>query len=348
MTPFDDVIAFAQSHETLWDRDCNGRFGAHLNDPPPWNRLYGPLQSRGPTAGVITQHGKELAVWGEPDRADLTYSVVKTYLAILAGVAHDRGLLPDVDARIGDTLKGIGFDEGNNALITWRQMLQQTNEWGGTLWGIPDMADHYHGATFGPKPTGKRGDERPLELPGTFWEYNDVRVNQFAYALLNLFRKPLPEVFQEAVMTPVGASTDWQWRGYDSSWVEIDGRKVQSVTGGSHWGGGMAISARDQIKIGQMLLADGVANGKQVLSKEWIRAMRVPCDLNVCYGYFTWLNTDALMFPGASASSYFGIGGGGNFMWQDPERDMVTVIRWLDTPYANALFAKISAAVDKA
>ena len=346
MTTLMDVIAFAESHESKWDRDVNGRFGAHINETPPWNRLYGPLHSRGPNSGVILQRGKELVAWGEPDRADLTYSVVKTYLALLAGVAHDRSLLPDVDEPIGARLSGIGFDDGNNALITWRHMLQQTSEWAGTLWDIPDQADHYHTASFGPLPDGPKGSLRPLQAPGSYWEYNDVRVNQFALALLYLFRRPLPDVFRQAIIEPIGATRNWQWVGYDNSWLEIDGRKIQSVTGGSHWGGGMSIGARDQAKIGQLLLNGGTIDGKRVLSAEWIREMRRPCEIAPYYGYLTWLNHNQMIFSEIPASSFLGIGAGSSFVWIEPDRELVVVIRWLEKTNANELFKLILQVID--
>ena len=109
------AIQFANEHESTWDRSVNGNFGVHLNDPPPWNRLLGPIHDRGPVSGVVVVDGKTVASWGEPDRADLTFSVAKLYLAILAGVAHDRGLLPDVDEPVGKRVPGIGFDDGQNA-----------------------------------------------------------------------------------------------------------------------------------------------------------------------------------------------------------------------------------------
>ncbi len=347
MTKLSDVITFAEAHESTWDRDANGKFGVHLKERPPWNRLYGPIHSRGPASGVIVREGTELAAWGEPDRADLTYSVVKTYLALLAGVAYDRGLISDVNERIGSRFRGIGFDEGNNARITWKQMLQQTSEWGGTLWDIPDQADRYSTATFGSPAEGVKGDARPLQAPGTYWEYNDIRVNQLALALLHLFEQPLPDVFREAIMRPLGATDDWQWLGYDNSWVEINGKRMQSVTGGTHWGGGMSISARNQAKIAQMMLDLGKSpGGERVLSEDWIRQMLQPCEIAPYYGYLTWLNREQKVFPDIPASSFFGIGAGSSLVWVEPERRLVVVIRWLESQYANELFGKILHAVD--
>jgi len=181
-TLMQQAIQFANDHESAWDRSVKGNFGVHLNDPPPWNRLLGPIHDRGPVSGVVVVDGKTVASWGEPERADLTFSVAKLYLAILAGVAHDRGLLPDVDEPVGKRVPGIGFDSGQNADITWRHLLQQTSEWEGERFGVSDQADRYRAVTFGVPPDGKKGDARPLQRPGTYWEYNDVRINQLSYA----------------------------------------------------------------------------------------------------------------------------------------------------------------------
>ncbi|MCD0503310.1 serine hydrolase domain-containing protein [Bordetella petrii] len=340
------AIQFAQAHETAWDREVDGVWGVHQQDPPPWNRLLGPVHGRGPVTGLVVVDGKAVASWGEPQRADLTFSVAKMYLALVAGVAHDRGLLPDVDEPVRTRVPGIGFDDGANARITWRHLLQQTSEWEGERFGVPDQVDRYRAVTFGAPPGGKKGDARPLQEPGTYWEYNDVRINQLSYALLHLFRKPLPEIFREAIMQPIGASDDWHWVSYDNAWVDIDGELMPSVPGGSHWGGGMSISSADQALIGRMLLDGGRANGRQVVSEEWLRAMRTPSELAPYYGYLIWLNEGRRIFPSAPASSFFGIGAGSSFTWVEPERNMVVIVRWLDSAHADALFGKILAAVD--
>ena len=97
--------------------------------------------------------------------------------------------------------------------------------------------DRYRTLQFqGSAAKGRKSDPRPLQTPGGYWEYNDVRINQLSLALLHLFGRPLPEVFRENIMLPIGAGDQWRWVGYVNSWVEIKGRRVQSVPGGSHWG----------------------------------------------------------------------------------------------------------------
>jgi hypothetical protein len=155
------AVQFAIDHESLWDRHVHGNWGVHVNDPPPWNRLLGPVHDRGPVSGTIAVDGRVLISWGEPERADLTFSVAKMYLALLAGVAYDRGLLPDVDEPVHVRVPNIGFDDEHNAAVTWAHLLQQTSEWQGTYFGLSDQADHYRAVNFAAPPDGKKGDLRP-------------------------------------------------------------------------------------------------------------------------------------------------------------------------------------------
>lgn len=74
-------------------------------------------------------------------------------------------------------------------------------------------------------------------------------MNLLARCLLELFRRPLPEILREAIMDPIGASPSWEWHGYSTSWVEVDGRRIQSVSGGSHWGGGIWMNSRDLARV---------------------------------------------------------------------------------------------------
>ncbi|MEP7140928.1 MAG: serine hydrolase, partial [Caldimonas sp.] len=185
-----EAVRFAAAHEVPWPRDPAaplepGRppWGVHHDDPPPFDRLRGPVHARGPQSGIVRRRGEEIAAWGEPDRADLTFSVAKSYLALLAGVAHGQGLLPDENAPVVARLPGIGFDSAHNRPITWAHLLTQTSEWEGASFGIPDTVDRWRKVAQDPRPAGgPKGGARPLQAPGSYWEYNDVRINQLALA----------------------------------------------------------------------------------------------------------------------------------------------------------------------
>ena len=145
------------------------------------------------------RHGKEVAAWGEPDRADLTFSVAKTYLALLAGVAQRQGLLPDEDEpRRRRGCPASASTATHNRAVTWTHLLTQTSEWEGSRSACPTRS------TAGARSRrtrirrrARRAARGPCSAPGSYWEYNDVRINQLALALLHLFRRPLPEVFLE-------------------------------------------------------------------------------------------------------------------------------------------------------
>ncbi|MDB5897165.1 MAG: serine hydrolase [Ramlibacter sp.] len=348
MPDFSEAIAFARAHEVSWPRDPKAdpaRWGVHHDDPPPFDRLRGPVHPRGGVSGVIRIAGQEVASWGEPDRADLTFSVAKTYLALLAGVAGARGLLDPAET-IASRLPGIGFDDAHNRAITWAHMLEQTSEWRGTCLGMPDQVEHNRRVVHDPKPPeGAKGQLRALRNPGSYWEYNDVRINQLSLALLHLFGRPLPEVFAETILRPLGGGADFRWEGYDDAWVEIAGRRMQSVPGGSHWGGGVSIGARDQALIAQLLLDEGVHQGRALLPAAWVRRMQQPGAVAPFYGWLTWLNANGALFPAASRASWFMFGAGGHYVWIDPVHAAVVVVRWVDPAHADGFVSRVARAL---
>ena len=119
----------------------------------------------------------------------MTFSVAKSYLGLLAGLAHADGLIPDLDGAVGQHVPGPWFESPHNAAITWRNLLQQTSEWQGTLWGKPDTADHNRSVGgAAERQTAEKGEERRLAEPGSFYEYNDVRVNLLAACLTDPLR----------------------------------------------------------------------------------------------------------------------------------------------------------------
>jgi len=336
------AVSFIQNCETPWSRDTSPPWGIHESDPVPYNRLYGPVHGRGPVSGVIFHKHVLMAEWGESHKADLTFSVAKTYLALLAGLAFDQGLLPDVHEPVIRKCPGIGFEGVRLSQITWHHLLQQTSEWEGTCLGIPEQVDRYRFLTYQPGVAdGIKGDARALGQPGSRFEYNDVRINQLSLALLHLFKRPLPEVFEEYFRKPLGCQDSFQWAGYEQGWADVNGQRMMSVPGGSHWGGGVSISTTDQALIGLMLMSNGHYKGQQILSEKWLAMMQRPCDVAPYYGYLIWLNNDGALFKNAPRSSWFAIGAGSSITWVDPKLELVCVMRWIDAAKTNDCIAHV-------
>ena len=340
-----EAVAFAADHEIDWSRNIDDQLGKGEFEPPPWNEVLGPTTPRGGPAGVILRRGRVAAAWGDVMRADMTFSVAKSYLAVLAGLALQDGLIGDVHEPVAKTALDDQFTSAQNRDITWLHLLQQTSEWEGTLWDKPDLIDR-HRQLGADADNSRKGQHRELSQPGGFWEYNDVRVNRLSLSLLQLFRRPLDKVLAERIMRPIGASTDWSWNAYRNASFVIDGVALPSVPGGSHWGGGLWIGARDQARLGQLILQRGAWEGQQLLAESWVEAMLTPCAINPEYGYLWWLNTDRARYPAASAKAAAAVGAGGNTILVDPEHDMVLVARWLDGAALDPLIARTIAAID--
>jgi CubicO group peptidase (beta-lactamase class C family) len=327
-----EAVAFAQAHEVDWLRDVHAQIEKDVAKEP-FPAILGDTRERGGPAGVILRHGYIVAEWGDVHRPDMTFSVVKSYLSTLVGIAVDRGMIGSEQDRVAQYVQDGGFSDPHNAPITWQMLLNQTSEWQGTLWDKPDVADR------------RKSYDRRLEPPGTFWEYNDVRVNRLALSLLRVWSKPLPEVLRDEVMNPIGASNTWEWHGYRNSWIELNGRRVQSVSGGSHWGGGLWVSARDHARFGYLALRQGRWNGRVIVSADWLERATAPSAIAPHYGYLWWLNTGRRLMPAAAKSSFFALGSGGNMIWVDREQDLVVVTRWLAPSQWPAFGEQVMAAL---
>ncbi len=327
------AIAFATSHEIDQLRDMAAQVKENVK-AEPYPDVLGPTTDRGGQNGIIIRHGYIVAEWGETERVDMTFSVAKSYVATVAGLALDRGKIRSLQDPVREYVRDGAYDSPHDAAITWHQMLNQTNEWEGTLWDKPDVADR------------REGRDRTLHDPGTFWEYNDVRVNRTALNLLWVWQEPLPRVLKREIMDPIGASDTWVWHGYRNSYVTLNGQRVQSVSGGGHWGGGLWASTRDHARFGYLYLRRGRWLARQLLSERWIDLATTPTDIKPIYGYMWWLNAPtAQTHPGATPRSFFARGAGGNTIWMAPELDMVVVTRWLDTRATDEFMRLVRQAV---
>lgn len=335
-----EAIAWAKTHETKSPRDLrlshDFSFGRELYGEP-----LGPFKPRGEMTGIVLKSGYLVAEWGEPERVDMTFSVTKSFVSTTVGLAVQDGLIQSIHDPVRRYVTTGEFESGFNAKITWDHLLRQTSDWEGTLWGKPDWADR--------PPAGKAVQEyrtRRHNEPGTSYKYNDVRVNLLAYAALQVWRRPLPQVLKERIMDPIGASNTWRWHGYGNSWVELDGLKIQSVAGGAHWGGGMWISARDQARFGLLTLRSGVWKGRQLLGTDWVRQAKTPTPVQPTYGFMNWyLNTDRKLWPSAPASAWGHVGNGTNLIYCDPEHDLVVVLRWINNDAIDGFLQRLFAAM---
>jgi len=329
------AIAFARTHETDWPTDFSRQvemFGAPLGPVP---------SDRAGTNAVVIRNGYVVAEFGETGRADPCYSVAKSMLSAVAGVALRDGRIADLGETVSARILDGGYDSPRNARVTWRMHLQQESEWEGELWG--KKHDFAGRDAFG----GGARTPRTLREPGTHYEYNDVRINRLSLSLLRLFGRPVPDVFRGEVMGPIGASDSWQWVPYGNSFAEVEGKRLPSVSGGTRWGGGAWINTWDMARFGYLWLRGGRWGDKQIIPGAYVAAALMASAHGPDYGYLWWLNTGGTNFPGLPASAYAARGAGGNTIFISPGHDLVIVWRWhseardVDAAFARMVVAAI-------
>jgi CubicO group peptidase (beta-lactamase class C family) len=357
-----EAINFAIASETKAPRDLviehYETFGRE-----PFGDPIGPIKDRGDPTGLIIRHGYIVAEWGDPLRVDMVHSVTKSFLSSVVGIAVDRGMIRSINDTVRDYVAPIQvynplplanrtdglttpnllvlFETPHNRMITWDNLLRQTSDWEGTLWGKPDWADR-------PGPDPAEWTTRARNKPGTAYKYNDTRVNVLALAALNVWRHPLPQVLKENIMDPIGASDTWRWFGYENSWVVLDGSLMQSVSGGGHFGGGMYINDYDMGRFGYLTLRHGKWKDRQLLSNQWVDWALTPTKPEPTYGFMNWfLNTDRKLWPSAPTGAFAHIGNGTNMIYVDPDHDVVAVIRWIDNKAIDGFLRRLLAAVDQ-
>lgn len=360
-TQLAEAIRFAHENEAKAPRDQELAQAESFGRNEPFDDPVGPFRERGDQTGLIIYKGYIVAEWGEPMRVDMTHSVTKSFLSTVIGLAVDKGLIQSVTDTVAAyvppievynpaapprTPEDIGkpqllypFASPHDRLLTWDVMLRQTSDWEGVLWGKPDWAD---------RPQGKPDEwlTRPRHAPGSVYKYNDVRVNALALAATSVWRMPLPQVLKTYIMDPIGASNTWRWNGYRNAWIVLDGTPVQSVSGGGHWGGGMFINAYDMGRFGLLTLHHGNWNGRQLISESWIKQALTPTPVEPTYGYMNFfLNTDRKLLPSAPASAFVHIGNGTNFIYVDPEHDLVAVVRWVEYTSMDGIVKRILASI---
>ena len=168
----------------------------------------------------------------------------------MLGITLDRGLIKDIHDPVAGYVRDGGYASAHNQLITWEQHTRQTSEWEGAMWG--KNANFVGHEAFG------KGERQPraIQPPGTYWEYNDARINRFSLSLLTVWKKPLPLVIKQEILDPIGAPPTHlavpalrQLRGPHRGPAPTLGERGHALGGGGLW-----ISARDEARFGYLLL----------------------------------------------------------------------------------------------
>ena len=102
------AIDFAGANEYSGSRDL--RIATEKGfEREPFHKILGPTKKRGGPAGIILKNGYVVAKWGDTKRVDMTFSVTKSFLSTMAGLAEDQGLVADIQDKVGRVYLGRYF-----------------------------------------------------------------------------------------------------------------------------------------------------------------------------------------------------------------------------------------------
>ena len=224
------------------------------------------------------------------------YSVSKTFAAVAVGLAVDDGLLNVNDPFVKYFPQYIN-DSIDPRLrdIKIKDMLTMQSGFKTASW-IRNNQDHWVDYYL----------TRPLVAdPGTRYSYDSLETYLLSAVVQKVTGKTILDLLNERVFHPMDIN-DVEW---------------ESCPDGINTGGwGIYMTAQSQALFGQLLLQEGNWNGKQLVSKEWLKEMMTPHvvrDAND-YGYQIWL----CEYPGAWRAD----GAFGQYIIIVPQKNMVVVL----------------------
>jgi len=253
---------------------------------------------------------------GGPDVRWMSWSLAKSYVSALIGIAVEEGHIRSIEDAVTDyvpMLKGTGYDG-----VRIKDVLQMSS---GARW-VEDYSDMdsdimrwavifaLGGSTDKFLTTLTRETE-----PGTFNRYSSADTQVLGLLLIKATGRTLTDYMQEKLWHPLGSE-------YDADWVhDSEGREIAA------WG--LNVTARDFAKLGELYRRKGRWGDRQLVPADWVDASVTPDAPHLMpgdnpqsnrvlgYGYQWWLP--------AGQSDYTAIGVYNQFIYVNPDNGVVIV-----------------------
>jgi CubicO group peptidase (beta-lactamase class C family) len=249
----------------------------------------------------------------DADTLNNVKSVSKSVASLAVGIAIDRGLIGSINEPIFSffpELSDLRSPEKERIQLLHALTMSMGLEW---VEATPDnegnndeermhMAPDPCRYVLGLAATAQAGQE---------FFYNTGALTLVSAIIRKATGRPLDEFARATLFEPMG----------------ITGVEWIRVKGDTDAGGGLRLRPRDMAKIGQLVLAGGRWNDRQVVSKAWIDASMTPrMDATglFFYGYLWWLGRSLL--NGREVHWAGALGRGGQSIRIVPELDLVVVV----------------------
>lgn len=276
--------------------DLEARLDRLVANKRVWN-LHGVVVARGGRIALERYFEGEQNSWGKrlgrmqhaPGTLHNLYSVTKSVVALIYGVALAEGKVPPPDAPLYDSFpeyKDLVEADPRRKALTIAHALTMTLglQWDEILIPYSDPKNDEIGMEMA-KDRYRFILERPvIGPPGKRWLYSGGATALLGRIIAKGTGQPLPDFARAALFEPLGLGPT-EWIDNKATWVATrygpgDGEPVAAS--------GLRMTTRDLARIGQLMLDKGAAGGRQVVSAQWLAECvtpRVSVDEQRRYGY---------------------------------------------------------------
>ncbi len=218
----------------------------------------------------------------DPKTISNSFSMAKSVISMLVGVAIGEGKIKSVDQHVGDFLPE--FTSNGKEKLTIRHLLTMSS---GLDWveGYSSPLSPTTQAYYGSDLKGQILSLGMKETPGKIYRYQSCDTQILAFVLEKATGKKVADYADEKIWNPIGAETDAEW-----STDKKDGDEKAYCCFFSN--------ARDFARLGKLYLNKGAWNGQQIIPADYVEASLKPSsylideDTNTpvdFYGYQWWL-----------------------------------------------------------
>ncbi len=215
----------------------------------------------------------------DADSVSNSFSVAKSYISLLTGIAMKEGVIKDVFQPVGDFIPL--YKEGCYTKINLYHLLTMSTGLDWSESGADPFSDNAKGY-YGSDVRGISLNQPCRDEPGKSFDYISGSTQIMAEVLEAAYGRPLDELVREKVWGPLGCEHDAYW-GKDTEDGDFKAFCCLYAT------------ARDFGRIGQLYLDSGKWKGTRIIDEEYWKASITPAALddrgspNQRYGYFWWL-----------------------------------------------------------
>lgn len=191
----------------------------------------------------------------EEDSQHPSFSMAKSYVSALVGIAIDEGHIASVQDLAIDYVPQL--DKELFSTLTIEHLLDMQS---GILFneGYANPFGHVAKSYYGTNLKKMLTKLKPKREPGKYWDYISINTQILSEVVENATGTPIHQYLEQKIWQPLGME-------YDASW-SIDSKKNQTVKAFCC----LNARARDFAKFGRLYLNKGKWNGKQIISEKWV------------------------------------------------------------------------------